>query len=157
VHHNLISSNIVTNNGVALSGAGVLLAGGAPGSAVYANIVWGNTIALNGHAGVTIHQHVAGYLGANEILGNTIGRNNLLGDDDFTAAVGKQTTGILVASGPPPGPAPPPPLLPAPITGTVISGNTISDDDVGIWTLNAPGDYSQNTFGSDVKTPISMH
>jgi parallel beta-helix repeat protein len=157
VFDNLIENNLVRNNGVALSGAGVLLAGGAPGSAVYGNVVRGNTIELNGHSGVTVHQHVAGNLDANQIENNTIGTNNSLGDDDFAAAVDMQTTGILVASGAPPGPALPPFLVPSPISGTVISGNTISGDAVGIWTLHAPGDYSGNTFGSDVKTPISTN
>ena len=68
-----------------------------------------------------------------------------------------QTTGLLVASGSPPEAKLPPPLLPSPITGTVISGNKIDGDAIGIWTLNAPGDYSQNTFGPDVKTQISRH
>lgn len=157
VHDNLIEGNLVRNNGVALSGAGVLLGGGAPGSAVYDNVVRGNTIDLNGHSGVTVHQHVAGNLDGNQIVDNTIGRNNMLGDDDFAAAVDMQTTGILVASGSPPGPPLPPFLVPRPITGTVISGNKISGDDVGIWTLNAPGDYAQNQFAGDVKTQVSSH
>jgi hypothetical protein len=154
VHDNLIENNLVRNNGVALSGAGVLLGGGAPGSAVYGNVVRGNTIELNGHSGVTVHQHVAGYLGGNQILDNTIGRNNMLGDDDFAAAQDMQTTGILVASGAPPGAQLPPFLLPSPIPGTVISGNKISDDAVGIWTLDAPGDYANNAFAADVEEQI---
>jgi len=157
VHDNLIENNLVRNNGVALSGAGILLGGGAPGSAVYANVIRGNTIDLNGHSGVTIHQHVTGNLGGNQILDNTIGQNNMLGDDDFAAAVDMQTTGILVASGSPPGPPLPPFLVPQTITGTVISGNKISGDDVGIWTLNTPGDFTQNQFAGDVKTQISSH
>jgi parallel beta-helix repeat protein len=157
VHDNLVEGNLVRNNGVALSGAGVLIGGGAPGSAVYDNVVRGNTIDSNGHAGVTVHQHVAGYLGGNQILDNTIGRNNMLGDDDFAAAQDMQTTGIVVASGAPPGAKLPPFLLPSPIPGTVIQGNTISGDAVGIWTLDAPGDFSRNTFSPDVATPLSVH
>ena len=156
IHDNLVENNLVRNNGVKVSGAGVLLAGGAPGSAVYGNVVRGNTIELNGHSGVTVHQHVTGDVSSNQIVDNTIGQNNMLGDDDFGAAVDMQTTGILVASGAPPGGLPPA-LMPQPITGTVISGNKISGDKVGIWTLNAAGDYTQNTFGSDVTTPVSSH
>jgi parallel beta-helix repeat protein len=157
VHDNLVESNYVFNNGVALSGAGILIGGGAPGSAVYDNTIKGNTIALNGHSGVTVHQHVAGYLNGNSIVGNTIGKGNILGDDDFAAAQDMQTTGILVASGAPPGPALPPFLLPAPIMGTTISGNTISNVDVGIWTLNTPGDFSSNTFDPAVTTHVGTH
>ena len=157
VHDNLIEKNYVFNNGVALSGAGILIGGGAPGSAVYDNTIQGNDIALNGHAGVTVHQHVAGYLGGNSIVGNTIGVGNILGDDDFAAAQDMQTTGILVASGAPPGAALPPFLLPSPITGTTISGNTIKDVAVGIWTLNTPGDFTGNTFDAGVTTKVSTH
>ena len=157
VHDNVVENNVVRYNGILESGAGVLIGGGAPGSAVYDNVVRGNTIDHNGHSGVTVHQHVAGYLGGNRILNNTIGVGNTIGDDDFAAAQDMQTTGILVASGSPPGASLPPPLLPSPIPGTVITGNTISDDAVGIWTLNAPGDFSQNTFGSNVQTRVSAH
>ena len=126
-----------------------------PRYAVYDNTISGNTIDHNWHSGVTVHQHVAGYLGGNRIVDNTIGTNNSLGDDDFAAAQDMQTTGILVASGSPPGPPLPPPLVPSPIPGTVITGNTISGDAVGIWTLNAPGDYGSNAFGTDVQTQVS--
>jgi parallel beta-helix repeat protein len=157
VFGNTVEDNLVRNNGVAISGAGVLLGGGAPGSAVYDNVIRGNTISLSGHSGVTIHQHVAGYLGGNTIEDNTIGKGNVLGDDDFAAAQDMQTTGILVASGAPPGAALPPFLLPTPIPGTVIKGNKISDVSVGIWTLHTPGDFTGNTFGAGVATPVSSN
>jgi parallel beta-helix repeat protein len=157
VFDNLIENNLARNNGVTTTGAGLLIGGGAPGSAVYDNTIRHNTVDRNGHAGITIHQHVVGNLTGNVIQDNTIGTNNSLGDDDFAAAVDMQTTGILVASGAPPGPALPPFLLPSPLNGTVISGNKISGDAIGIWTLNTPGDFSKNTFGSDVATPVSTH
>src|SRR5581483_3743372 len=157
VSDNLIEDNVAIANGIKTTGAGILLGGGAPGSGVFANTIRGNTVASNGHSGITIHQHVAGDLSGNVIEDNTIGTNNSLGDDDFAAAVDMQTTGILVASGAPPSAQLPPFLLPAPITGTVITGNKISGDAVGIWTLNTPGDFSQNTFGADVATPLSTH
>ncbi len=157
VFDNLVENNVARNNGVVTTGAGILLGGGAPGSAVYENTIRNNTVELNGHAGITIHQHVVGNLGGNVIEDNTVGTNNSLGDDDFAAATDMQTTGILVASGSPPGPALPPFLLPSPITGTVIRGNKISGDAIGIWTLNTPGDFSANTFAPDVATPLSSH
>jgi parallel beta-helix repeat protein len=157
VFDNLIENNLARNNGVTTTGAGILLGGGAPGSAVYDNVIRGNTVDHNGHSGITIHQHVAGNLTGNQIVGNTVGTNNLLGDDDFAAAQDLQTTGILVASGAPPGASLPPFLVPSPLNGTVISGNTISGDAIGIWTLNTPGDFSGNTFGADVATHVSTH
>jgi parallel beta-helix repeat protein len=157
VFDNLIEKNVATANGIKTTGAGILLGGGAPGSAVYGNTIRGNTVDHNGHSGITIHQHVAGNLDGNVIEDNTVGTNNSLGDDAFAAAADPQTTGILVASGAPPHAALPPFLLPSPITGTVISGNRISGDAVGIWTLNAPGDFSGNTFAPDVATPVSAH
>lgn len=155
VFDNLVENNVARYNGFK-SGSGILLGGGAVGSAVYGNTVRGNTVDHNGHAGITIHQHVLGDLNGNTITGNTVGVNNTLGDDDF-AATDMHTTGIIVASGAPPGAALPPFLFPAPITGTTISGNTISGDEIGIWTFNAPGDYSNNTFGSDVATHVSSN
>jgi parallel beta-helix repeat protein len=157
VFDNLIENNLARNNGVKTTGAGILIGGGAPGSAVYDNVIRGNTVDHNGHAGITIHQHVAGNLTGNQIVGNTVGTNNLLGDDDFAAAQDLQTTGILVASGAPPGASLPPFLLPEPLSGTVISGNTISGNAIGIWTLNTPGDVSGNTFAADVATHVSTH
>ena len=155
VFSNTIVGNLVRNNGVSLSGAGVLIGGGAPGSAVYDNVIRANTIDISGHSPVTIHQHVAGYLNGNVIEDNVIGKGNTIGDDDFAAAQDLKTTGILVASGAPPGAKLPPFLLPSPITGTVIRGNKISGVDVGVWTLNAPGDFTNNTFAPNVTTPVS--
>jgi nitrous oxidase accessory protein NosD len=157
VFDNTIENNLARNNGVKTTGAGILLGGGAPGSAVYDNTIRGNTVDRNGHSGITIHQHLVGNLSGNVIENNVVGVNNSLGDDDFAAATDMQTTGILVASGAPPQAQLPPFLLPSPITGTVITGNTINGDAVGIWTLNTPGDFSGNTFGSDVPTPVSSH
>lgn len=155
VFDNVIENNLARNNGVKTTGAGILLGGGAPGSAVYDNTIRNNEVELNGHAGITIHQHVVGNLSGNVIEGNTIGTNNSLGDDDFAAGTDMKTTGILVASGAPPEAKLPPFLLPTPIAGTVIKGNKISGDEIGIWTLNTPGDFSDNTFAADVTTPVS--
>jgi parallel beta-helix repeat protein len=155
VFDNLVVNNVARYNGFK-SGSGILLGGGAPGSAVYGNVVGGNFVDHNGHAGITIHQHLVGDLNGNTIVNNTVGVNNTLGDDDF-AVVDSQTTGIIVASGAPPGAKLPPFLLPSPISGTVITGNTISGDDVGIWAYNVPGDFSSNTFAADVKTHVSSN
>ena len=77
-----------------------------------------------------IHDHFPGNFTNNVITHNHLGTNNLDGDFDFLTP-DPQKTGILVAAGPPfPG------LVVPPLTGTVITHNQISDNDVGIWTLN---------------------
>jgi hypothetical protein len=78
------------------------------------------------------------------------------GDYDFAAAQATQTTGVLVASGVPPGPPLPPFLDPGPIKGTVIRGNRIVFVKDGIWTLGvepASTVISGNSFGYGV-TPL---
>ena len=57
VDDNVIRGNVVTNNGVAGEGAGVLFANAEPGTASYDNLVQGNYIAGNGLSGVTMHAH----------------------------------------------------------------------------------------------------
>lgn len=159
VFDNLIENNVSIDNGVAGQGAGILMGGGAPFAGVYGNVIRGNFTRGNGLAGVTIHQHLVGDLNGNVIENNVLSHDNLDGDFDFAAAADSQTTGILVASGSPPGPALPPPLLPGPIKNTLIRGNRIFDDAVGIWTLGvdpASTTISHNSFGPGV-TPVSAH
>ncbi|MGN6872173.1 MAG: right-handed parallel beta-helix repeat-containing protein [Solirubrobacteraceae bacterium] len=156
VFDNLIEGNVSIDNGVAGQGAGILMGGGAPFAGVYGNVIRGNFTRGNGLAGVTIHQHLIGDLNGNVVEDNVLSHDNLDGDFDFAAAADSQTTGILVASGSPPGPALPPPLVPGPIKNTVIRGNRIFDDAVGIWTLGVdPGTttISHNFFGPGV-TPV---
>jgi hypothetical protein len=160
VFDNLITENISNENGVAGQGAGILLGGGAPFAGVYGNVISRNVVSANGLPGVTIHQHLTGDLNGNVIEDNILNNDNLDGDFDFAAAAATETTGILVASGAPPGPALPPPLLPAPITGTIIRGNRLYNVKVGIWTLGldkASTTISGNVFGTGVTTPLSEH
>lgn len=159
VFDNLIEDNVSIDNGVAGQGAGILMGGGAPFAGVYGNVIRGNFTRGNGLAGVTIHQHLTGDLNGNVVEDNVLSHDNVDGDFDFAAAADSQTTGILVASGSPPGPALPPPLLPGPIKNTVIRGNRIFDDAVGIWTLGvdpATTKISHNFFGPGVN-PISTN
>lgn len=159
VFDNLIEDNVSIDNGVAGQGAGILMGGGAPFAGVYGNVIRGNFTRGNGLAGVTIHQHLVGDLNGNVVEDNTLSHDNLDGDFDFAAAAASQTTGILIASGSPPGPALPPPLVPGPIKNTVIRGNRIFDDAVGIWTLGvdpATTNIGRNFFGPGV-TPISTN
>jgi hypothetical protein len=157
VFDNLITHNVADGNGGAGQGAGILLGGGAPFAGVYSNVIRGNWAAGNGLAGVTIHQHLVGDLNGNVVEGNVLIGNNLDGDFDFLTP-DKETTGILIASGPPPGPSLPPPLLPGAIKGTIIHGNQIYASKIGIWTLGTEKASTQitgNFFGPAVATPVS--
>ena len=159
VFDNLIEHNVSIDNGVAGQGAGILMGGGAPFAGVYGNVIRGNFTSGNGLSGVTIHQHLVGDLNGNVVENNVLSHDNLDGDFDFAAAADSQTTGILVASGSPPGPALPPPLVPGPIKNTVIRGNRIFNDSIGIWTLGvdpATTTIAHNFFGPGV-TPISTN
>ncbi len=158
VFDNLIEDNVVNGNGIHGQGAGVLMGGGAPYSGVYGNVIRGNFAYGNGLGGVTIHQHLAGDLNGNVIVGNTLINNNLDFDEDFAAVVDKVTTGILVESGSPPGPALPPFLLPGLIKNTVIAGNRFFDQKIGIFTLGvdlASTTIAHNLFGPGVKPIVA--
>jgi hypothetical protein len=130
IYGNVIEHNVADNNGVAGQGAGILMAGAAPGTGVHDNVVSNNEASGNGLSGIVIHDHFPGNFTNNVITHNHLGTNNLDGDFDFLTP-DPQKTGIFVAAGPPfPG------LVVPPLTGTVITNNQISDNDVGIWTLN---------------------
>jgi parallel beta-helix repeat protein len=160
VFDNVVEHNISGDNGVAGQGAGILMGGGAPFAGVYDNVIRGNVARGNGLAGVVIHQHLVGDLNGNVVERNRLSNDNLDGDFDFAAAAATETTGVLVASGAPPGPALPPALLPGPITGTVIRGNRFFNVKVGIWTLGvdpATTTIANNLFGAGVTTPVSTN
>jgi hypothetical protein len=150
VYDNVIRGNVVTNNGVAGEGAGVLFANATAGTASYDNLVQGNYIAGNGLSGVTMHAHTIKPgqfedLSGNKIIGNTIGKNNLDGDtlDAPASPTDPKTTGVLVFSGG------------TPVTVT-IAFNHIFNNHFGIW-LSKPVTASglrTNTF-TNVTTPIS--
>ena len=121
VYANVISGNTISGNGTKGEGAGVVLATGLPGGAVYDNTVEHNAISGNGISGVTVHSHVAGqFLNGNVVTQNLITVNNLDGDNDFAPHVDDQTTGVLVATV-------------APLAIDVV-GNKIAGDHFGIWT-----------------------
>jgi len=150
VYDNVIRGNVVTNNGVAGEGAGVLFANGAPGSASYDNLVQGNYIAGNGLAGVTFHAHTLKPgqfedLSGNQVIGNVIGKNNVDGDtlDSPASPEDLVTTGILVFSGG------------TPVT-VKIAFNHISNNKIGIWLSKAvtASGLATNAF-TNVTTPIS--
>ncbi len=152
VYDNVIRNNVVTDNGIAGEGAGVLFANATAGTASYNNLVANNYIAGNGLSGVTMHAHtiMPGQfedLNGNTIIGNKIGKNNIDGDplDSPASPEDLNTTGVLVFSGG------------APVSVT-IARNLISDNHFGIWLskpVTAHG-LRTNVF-VNVNTPISAH
>jgi parallel beta-helix repeat protein len=153
VHDNTIENNVADRNGVAGQGGGILMAAAGPVGGAYDNLIRNNEASGNGLAGIVIHDHFPGAnLSGNVMENNVLSNDNLDGDLDFFAAQDTRRTGILIAAGLPfPGPAIPP------ITGTVVRNNTITDVEIGIWTLNAPADLNtitNNHFGPGV-TPLS--
>jgi Protein of unknown function (DUF1565) len=150
VYDNVIRGNVVTNNGVAGEGAGVLFANATAGTASYDNLVTGNYIAGNGLSGVTMHAHTIKPgqfedLNGNKIIGNTIGKNNLDGDtlDAPASPTDPKTTGVLVFSGD------------TPVTVT-IAFNHIFNNHFGIWLSKAvtASGLRTNTF-TNVTIPVS--
>lgn len=123
VYANTVSDNVSDGNGTKGQGGGILLAGPAPGTAVYDNVVTDNTAEDNGLAGVTLHSHAPGQdLNGNKITDNRLRHDGLTPDSSFSET---GTVGILVASA-------------TPLTGTEIAGNKISDTHFGIWTVDVP-------------------
>jgi parallel beta-helix repeat protein len=144
VYANDIVGNSISGNGTKGNGAGVVLATGLPGGAVYNNTVEDNTITGNGMSGVSVHSHVPGqFLNGNVITRNFIGTNNLVGDSDFAPHVDMQTTGVLVAT-----------VSPLSIT---VSGNVIAQNHFGIWTtgpVTVQGEHD-NSFARDT-VPVAQ-
>jgi parallel beta-helix repeat protein len=159
VFDNLIEGNVVNGNGVQGQGAGILMGGGAPFSGVYGNVIRDNFARGNGLGGVTIHQHLAGDLNGNVIEHNVFINNNLAPDHDFAGIFDAASTGILVESGPPPGPPLPPFLLPGKIENTVIRDNAFLDNQIGIFTLGVDQGTTTiaHNFFSPGTTPISVN
>lgn len=145
IYSNIVVHNRADGNGVLGEGAGILLAGGPPGTAVYNNQIVENEASGNGLAGVTLHSHAPGQnLTGNMIVGNRLSDDNLDGDFDFSPVTDGQTTGIFLASA-------------TPLTGTVVKGNVIRNVYYGIFTLNVPPiPVGANVFASDVTVPVSQ-
>jgi parallel beta-helix repeat protein len=142
VFNNRIAFNVISGNGVAGQGAGVILATPFPGGAVYNNQVQNNIIWGNGLAGVTVHSHAPGQdVNGNTIEGNFIGTNNLDGDPDFFPSVDPSTTGVIVAA-----------VAPLSIT---IEHNLIVNNVYGVWMMPAVTATGTSTnLYLNVTTPV---
>jgi parallel beta-helix repeat protein len=152
VYDNTISGNVSSGNGTKTGGgAGVVLAGGPPGTAVYDNLISENTLTRNGMPGVVLHSHAPfQYFNGNRIIDNFIEENGMDGGanggpgdvDDGLAA----TAGIDLFS------------AVTPLQGTVIEGNFIRGEQIGVWTLHvAPGSVKTNDIGASVPVPVVAH
>jgi parallel beta-helix repeat protein len=148
IYDNVIENNTVNGNGVKGLGAGIGLFGGAPGTAVYNNSVLDNTAEGNGLGGVTLHSHAPGQdLSGNTISGNILSGDGIAGypngapgDEDVGL---KETAGIILFS------------AATKLTSTTVEHNQISNEQIGIWTQNAPLiPRTANTFASTVKTGL---
>jgi hypothetical protein len=149
VFDNVVEDSVATGNGTVGyqgygSGAGVLLAGDAVGTAVYGNLVEGDQLTGNGLSGVTMHGHYPGgeYLSGNVIKDDTIGLNDSLGDglDSPVTTVDGHTTGIMLFAAQP--------------TTVTVTGNQVSDDVYGVWRNPAVGLKVGDNSWSSVTTAI---
>ncbi|MGH2864682.1 MAG: right-handed parallel beta-helix repeat-containing protein [Solirubrobacteraceae bacterium] len=148
VYDNTVRDNVVDGNGVKGLGAGIGLFGGSPGTAVYNNTIEANTAEGNGLGGVTLHSHAPGQdLSGNEITRNILSDDGIAGNPggtpgDVDAGL-TESAGIIIFS------------ADTKLTGMTIEHNQISDEDIGIWTKNAPVIVpATNTFTSTVKTDV---
>jgi nitrous oxidase accessory protein NosD len=143
IYSNIVARNRADGNGVLGQGAGILIAGGPPGTAVYDNQIVANEASGNGLAGFTLHSHAPFQdMNGNMIIGNRFSNDNLDGDFDFSPATDGQTTGIFLASA-------------TPLSGTVVKDNLIRNVYYGIWTLHVPTiPADANHFGNDVTVPV---
>jgi parallel beta-helix repeat protein len=150
VYDNTIRNNTVNGNGTEGEGAGILMAGAAPGTGVYDNLVEFNTANGNGLAGVTLHSHAPGQnLNGNKIENNTLSDNGVadtseaeFGENDGKTSV---TVDVLVGSDV------------SKLKGIVIRGNTLSNAHYGVYTKNDPTKVNkkQNTF-NNVAVPVKQ-
>jgi hypothetical protein len=147
IFNNVISNNVSRGNGADGEGAGVLLAVGSPGDAVYQNTIRGNVIENDGLPGVTMHAHdPLAYMDDNIIEANQITSTGLGGADgkagDPSAGV-TGTAGIVVLG-----------LAANPIGGTVIQDNLIRAVHYGIYLNEASPNLSANSYAG-VSVPVT--
>lgn len=138
VYDNAIANNVVTSDGTAGLGAGILLTASVRGGGSYDNVVVRNEISDNGLAGVMIEKHFAlSDVSGNVLASNRIGTNNVVGEPADAL-----TTGILVGRDQ---------LSFQPIAATVYD-NTIASDHYGIFDNAGTPDLTR--FGNHFKKVI---
>ena len=138
VYQNLVLHN--TSNGNGAAGIGIFT--GPPGAAAWANVVADNTAMNNGLPGVALHSHAPfQYLNDNVIVNNTLSGNGPDGDVPTGGPTGISVFSAVI-----------------PIPGTVIAANRISDEQYGIFAVNAIklNGLPSNKFDT-VAVPITVH
>jgi hypothetical protein len=150
VYANTVARNVSNDNGLSGKGAGVVLAGAGPGTAVYRNSVIGNTLHGNGLGGVTLHDHAPGqFMDGNHIIGNdfdgndTAGGANGPGDEDTQGALTQSADVIIYSAA-------------DLVKFTLIANNTFTNAHYGIWTHNAPTIIAGNRFGGGIDVPVAQ-
>jgi hypothetical protein len=148
IYDNKIGANVANGNGVKGEGGGILLAGAAPGTAVYSNLVQGNIADGNGLGGLTLHSHAPGQdLNGNRIIGNSFSNDAVAGNGphkpgDSDAGLTK-TAGIILFS------------AVTKLKGTVVMGNHLSHEYYGIWTQNVPKlPKAKNKFARSIQVAV---
>jgi nitrous oxidase accessory protein NosD len=147
IYDNTIRDNVANGNGVEGEGGGILLAGGAPGTAVYSNLVEGNVANGNGLGGLTLHSHAPGQdLNGNRIIDNSFSHDALDGNGpgkpgDSDAGLTKSAGIILFSAF-------------TKLKGTVVRGNKLSNEYYGIWTQNVPPIRKSLNKFANVTVPV---
>lgn len=154
IYDNRFIGNYASEDGTLGFGAGLVLAGAGPGTAVYDNLVEANTFVQNGLGGVTLHDHAPGqYMDGNAIIGNTfsgndtVGGNGAPGDASTFGASGgglHKSADVIIFSGY------------DTVLWTVISGNRFANAYYGIWTYKAPSILSMNSFEKTITHWVSQ-
>ncbi|PSR20553.1 MAG: hypothetical protein C7B45_14515 [Sulfobacillus acidophilus] len=136
-----VIDNVIIDNSVSLSPAGIVVAADTPGTVAEGNQVLDNTATNNFLPGIILHSNAPDdIVSDNSVIGNTVSNNKA--DPDVTADNGP--TGIIEIG------------AVEPVTHSIIANNSISTETYGIYVDNAPGTIglTDNNFASSVQTPV---
>ena len=129
-----VINNLVENNTVGFSVAGIVIGAGAPNSTAMNNLVVNNTAFNNFLPGIIVHATTPG-----DVLSNTTVEFNRVSGNGSDAEVGAMNkTGIVVSGDV------------MPVLNATIKGNNVSNEYYGIWLRNAPGAAMQNNTFANV-------
>lgn len=136
-----VIDNVIIDNQVSLSPAGIVVAADVPDSVARGNQVLDNTATNNFLPGIILHSNTPGDVVTNNtVIGNTVSGNKA--DPEVKADAGP--TGIIAIG------------AVDPVTHSLITNNSISGETYGIYLDNAPATLglTDNTFSSSVTTPL---
>ena len=126
VHHNSISGNTSSSNGITVPGAGIAILAPSSGSQAYGNVIVNNTLSGNGSPGLILRNAATASAGQTVNLNDNVILNNQIAGNaaDIGAAVTSGSTGISIYSV-------------VPIKGTIIAQNTVVNEQIDI-AVNTP-------------------